>query len=61
MVSPGEDLDGAWRGVATWSPEVASGRQTFCCLVASCRQASLGDRNHIKLVCLMAWSASKGL
>ncbi|MCI97230.1 hypothetical protein A2U01_0118531, partial [Trifolium medium] len=26
LVSPGEDRDGAWREVATWSPVVASGR-----------------------------------
>ncbi|MCI48078.1 hypothetical protein A2U01_0069321, partial [Trifolium medium] len=28
---------------------------------ARCRQAILGDNDHVKLVCLMALSASKGL
>ncbi|MCI50699.1 hypothetical protein A2U01_0071943, partial [Trifolium medium] len=49
------------RGEATLSPVVASEWQTFCCLVASCRQTILGDRDPVKLVCLMALSASKGL
>ncbi|MCI33668.1 hypothetical protein A2U01_0054885, partial [Trifolium medium] len=57
LVSPGE----VWRHGRQCSPVVASRRQTFYCLVASCHQASLGDKDHVKLVCLMALSASKGL
>ncbi|MCI73733.1 hypothetical protein A2U01_0094997, partial [Trifolium medium] len=34
------------------SPEVASYWQTFCYLVATCRQARLGDRDYVK-TCLL--------